>query len=1205
MPAPTYTQAGALARLNVMPDGVKLGSLSKGGFGSIVSNVFHNTTSVPYSSYNKDDAQMTTGAEAYAYRPEVIRDTLLVMTVGQRAWLTQRLSPVQIMPETAKILTWTTTKFKNSFATQVPNLGIPRLARYEKIKVQAAMKRTGKAYAMEHDFMSMREGLRYHLAQLEQIANAMRDTIYHDILFTVVNAHQWERNYIRQKKIYGDQSAEEYFRDQVWAFAMLQKEKNAFPKMDAQIDERMTWWGGQADTYIIPPQIIRYVNLVPRENNSFMEAGPIGQQRLYDSIRPYATVNTTDVFVARSYLQDEMVGARQLLEDTKEFGEFYRMQAPRYNPDAPYRTSHCNIMIFSFKHDEMREITQEWALDAAGLFRADNDEPIYLSDAGPYRLTSNNRSGEEQLDIFNFSYVENGVTKYSNARFFGEMEPRYFNLDDKIYMANTVLNTLRQKLGTGCGDLLCNFSEGIGLLRRIQAIGGTDANLTILLAIADAAGVGLSARVDALLSPTLGLPEFVQDPATGFLGPAAGFVLRQLIPGLQSEAGLRFLIRYGTNELSAEKLIAAKFLTAVNDIARHLESYFPNNVALSREFVSSVWQYPTASTGFVDNLLAGGYNPPLFIRAAGAGALAAGDAYRIALNNFIQGVPVAFQLDLAETLGAAGVTDLSRDYLFVIVGLLQFLARQPLADQAAIDAFKVAIGMEDVPAAGNVAAFIRVNLPALASEQDAANQLDTLLDNLAANFATFANFANANARRTFITTLMEQSEALRNSGQIIGSDFYRSPFLVSRALASSLSGNSNVAAAIRNRFRVANPSFPDIPASPEQALPSIIGARSDAPGITFTSALLSQIAAMNIADPNPTASAEQQGQYTGVETVMVGAAPAYNYPMRSPAASAAASLRAQFGVQVPAAVARDTYTDTARLALKLGNRMFGAGMIAGWASVEANVPDALLAAIIHVYDLTPIHRRAFIQWYNNDILTPIDFYITRPHIQVSQLNVVKMKAGSDTMITGVSPGQFEVADDAATQSHIGTVTGKHGVLMMKPENVCNQKGAMINGVLGGLGVNMIDPAKYDMGMGNFTNQDIIVIPVARRDRFDGNVLSLTGSLDTVETRALGLAQEKGVQFETYPRVNRRYGFIEGRSGVNTEDTAVAAMQDEYTNVICLAGTHVTVDQRTSEYKYVRKGQSFLTGLIWPKCGNLLAGKMTGLPEVMWSTFVEL
>lgn len=1183
----TYTEQGILTRLNTMPDGIKLGSLAKGGFGSIVANVFHNTTNVPYSSYNQNDRQMVTGAEAYAYRPEVIRDTLLVMTVSQRAWLTQRLSPVMILPETAKVLVWQVTKFKQSLATQVPHLGISRQSRHERIKVQAAVKRIGKMYTMEHDFMNTREGLRYHLAQLEQMANSMRDTIYYDILHTVVNAHEWERNFVRTRKLFNELSADEYFRNQIWSFAILQKLENAFPIMATNIEERMTYWGGEADVFIIPPQIIRYVNLVPTENTEFMKAGPIGQQRLYDSLRPYAVSGVNDVFIARSYFQDEMMGARQLLEDTKEFGEYYPMRTPDYDPDVPYRTKHMHIKIYSYIRDAMVELKAKDMLQHCHLFNEDGS-PLYLNQI-PDAYEPFAREADRHTDLW-YTPPAPSSNQPGRVEIFGQMEPRYFTVEDKEHMAHTVVNALRTHLNeAGCNSLLCDFSEGLDLLRRIQNIAASPETLNAIADLATRAGLAPVNAVSASLSATVGLPEYRQDPTTGFIAaaPAAAAPFETLLPGLQSEAGLRYLIRYGGAALAEEKRKAEKFLASLSTISRYLASWFPGNLALSSMFVSSVWQFPSATGSLLDNLLLDGVNPALFIQR-GAGGPGLLNLIKQVIAGFAANSPFIFDVDasIAAAAGAANqagnvfMTPDRRIALWSLVSLLQIAESvRPSLDAAQITAIRARFNFAPDPAApaanDTIAILGTVDLPPLMQD----------LTQVAA--PAYGGIDTDEKRTALLDSLSRQAEAVINSP--IQGTYFRSPFLVSRAFAESLQRLGDP------RFQVGNPTSPDVPTTPEDALPMIVGNNSSASAGPFFSTLMSTAMGATMAD-----------MLVSGGGMNVGAAADYTYPTESAARRAALYFSSTNPLAVIPPENIPIFSETARAAIERSNTLFTSNLQESWAAIDAYTPDVLLRAIMHIYDLTPVHRMAYEQWFGNNILSNIDFYITRPHIQVSALDVIKIKAGSDTMITGVAPGQFELGDDPNVQAHLGTMTSKHVIMMMKPENVCNQKGAMINGVLGGLNTVPIDPRKYDMGLGNFDGQDMIVVPISRRDRFEGNVLSLTGNLRIAETRALSLKTDANeVQYETYPRMNKIFGFLQNRSGVNTEASVVASLQDEYSNVLCLAGPHVTVEPRTNKFKFAVRGDSYLSGLIAPKCGQLLSGKMVKLQDDAWKGYTEI
>lgn len=1231
---PSYTQAQVLNQMAGLPDALPFGKLweqANGGSNSILANVFRNTMTNPKQGYDRTDQQITTGAEAYFGSVQVISDTFSVMTLTDDNWLTKVFAPIVPMPENVKSFAMNKTIFKGAMASEVPHLGVPRLARSERHTVQATLDRIGFGYVMEHDFMNTREGLRYHLGHLQQMANAMLEAVKYDIMFTALDAYKFERDYIKDHNLYKQFDPDTYFSEQIWAFAILQKQKNGMEKMHAEIEKRMQQWRGVADTYIMPLEVVQFLNLAPHENISFSEAGPSGPGRLEDSMKPFGVLNKQPVYIARSYFSSQMDGSRQWLEDTKQFGEWYRMSNPAYSPDLPYRSAHRSIKIYSFPKKAFVEITMLDALKYSMLFDWRTGLPMYLDNPNfPYQ--SHLRGSAEHKDIFNYKTVVNGTTQYKHAHFFGEMELHYWTPSDKIAQAHSVVGALKDRLDN-CSKTLCDFNDGLALLRRIQRIPYSPAASAAMQALDAAATVSSTVgRGLGNLANLIPIQQWTQDPNTNFVAVSRKPSFDILPPGIQSEGGLNFLIAYGSDALAAEKAIATRFLAAVKEITGYLTELFPDCLLLSPAYASSVQQYPSASSVFIDNLLLNGYNPPIFIqKMAGAGGRARiYQAIEDARASWPADAQGDFPFRISESIDTSSL-DPATDQIPVWQGLFMITA----IVSALMEAGLFHRGGRVAQQWDELATILRVARPNNEDTReevtldlkrfdngDVRGEAGRILDQILASpeLARFAvSLSDPDTASNFLDNAFELSQRLtsRPASSEAGT-FVRTPFLASSAFAASLyraryesnggQGDPSIS------LYIADPRFPEVPATreifnevtrfyPERGLGLQEREMAGEALEEFNPAWNPRINEKLPIGSNSLFASIMAG-HLGVglnNELPIGEIASDEIPLRSQGARLAEEARRAFPLHTslrPDAVSAPPAALT-RL-MELGERFFARSFSRSWQLIEKSVQNPLIKALAHIYDATPIHRDAVASWYENNVRIPFDCVVTRPVIEVKTLTIIKAKAGRDTIITAMAPGQFETGDDPITQWHVGTVTGRHKCMVISPENFYIWKNAFICGVNGGLGTEPITPADYDKGRGQFKHQDIMVIPLSPRDQIKSNIFSLTGDLAIAETSGLSLAAHGKYQHENCARVNKAWGFNSARYGINEEESAVdAEVVASWPNVLCHAGPHLSMNPRTGEFTVYHKGESYLTGLIHDECAATLMGRMEDLDRDPW------
>ena len=1237
---PSYAQQAANFRINQLPGAFPMGKLfdqPNGGSNSIWANIFRNQVKNGDPGYTREDSQMVTGAEAYFGQTEVISQTITVMTLTDMNWLTKVISPWRLMDETTKSFTWNSTKFKPAMATEVPHLGIVRLVRSERTSAKVAIKRWGIGYAMEHDFMNTREGLRYHLAHLQQMSNAILEAVKHDILFTLLDAYSFERRFIKEKKLYKGWDADRYFREQAWMFASLQKEKHAIEKLDSEINERMYKWRGVANTWIMPPQIIRYLSQVPPENTTYSEAGPAGPQRLLDGPTPWGVLAKQPVYIARAFYTDQLSANNSLLEDTVEFGEYYRMSNPAFDPDCAYRSRHRNLMLFNFPTDSFVEFGLRTALDNCYLFKEDG-HPLYLDDTHSLMQYSARIGNEHdrQRDYFTYcSQLSDGKYQYNNAMLMGELELHYWTVEDKIHQAISGMDAIASKMGHNVfNKVMQDLTNGKALVQQIANLPFDPADEQI---IQDTYGtqLGASPRGITNIHSILQSQEIRQNAVTGFAQRVPNArPLPKLLPGYQTFGGLVELSQIGP---AAEKQIAADTVQAIRLLVGYIKDMYPGSILTNPAYASPVEWFPTAESAFFNNFLHKGNNPPLFL--ASGGKPIRGDR---TLSNLVQNSINAWngQLPAALQIKSAAPDDASRGQLlsFYLRAAIIFaveLGPTAVVPPSLLNAIQTELQLN---AGGALATGWSAD-----NEVDARNKAIESLLRLAGKNKEYNRFDTFEEASRYIAEIETTYDFLRGSAGknvVDFSKFARSPFVASSTYMATYY-NALKSGTPPEKTLIGDPLFPEIPASESRLdqLTSNYPQRSDLSGPERQAVYESGNVSSNLVDTVPFSNTLPLGNnalFMNVMSASVG--------MNLGSDSSPSSIGGQMSVglvnrgdappidmskgivkgmrrkttQAAEILSRDleltreqrrlrgntTLSDPMKRLMEYGERMLSSNFVKSWKGIEEQAQNPLVLALAHIYDGMLIHKKVFTSFIENNIRIPLDFFITRPHISLRQLTAIKLQAGGETMFTAVAPGQFELADDAAVQGHIGTLTSKHKAVCTNPENVYINKGIFINGVNGGLGLNCINPTQYNCGRGNFAGQDIIVVPVAPHDTIDGSLFSLTGDLSVAELEGLGLTNSPFLQFETTARINKLFGFREVRNGISYSETAVDSVpRNVFSNVLCMPGTHIQCNPRENKFNIVVQGQSMLQGLIYPGCAAVLCGKMTEVNRNPWTAFL--
>ena len=1203
------------------------------------------------STYDKHDKHTYTLPDAYWGRSRKLADTIERGIFLDDNFYTQVIAPWEVV-EDANYVTWNEIKFNEKLTTPTPELGVVRLVSAKQKQNTASWTRWGIGYMMEHGFMNTPKGIQYHFEHLQQMASAALETAKFDVIFTLLKAHNIEKQWEIEFGHYNGGRLEDVIASDIWMFASLQKYKRPINELEVHVRETMSRWGGRADTWILPPAVINFAGIQLDEYLEYDKMGPLGPARVEDGPRPYGMIAQSRVYIARTYHTMAMTGRDNLLEHQREVGEYYKMFP--VNPDyvKNYSSQHRSIKIYNEDNDQYHEIGLRWALENSYLFHQDTGLPIRLNDWRRYRHQL--EGDDTEFDIWRYTDLsaDNTTLQHYESELLGEMPLEFFNARDKLAWAGTARNAMRTHIGRKSFDTLeSDFREGLDLLREIESIpftDGVDKALYTTFALIDPTDDATvrkperSPRPRDAISAVFNLPEFPQDATTGFLPMNT---IDKLLPGMQSYAGLRALIVRGdAAALSREIEVARRFINAIDNFVGSAKQLALGSIFLDASHSSPWWHEPRDATTFFENLVMP-YRPPLFMtNAAGVavtvdtvGATTAAQVFNPVINRLKASAPDRLKID------ARPAPDSRMAWLRynLTVGFMATVNPDaPKATQNAIvgafggtpgrpSIFNFNTAWADNTDSGEVSAFASA-MSKLGT--DYPNAVD-IGDTTVAQMLAAKQLEHFNRHWSEVQRATDNSPSLQFGGL---ETYYRTPLLVSPEFAASLAKYYR-AGLKQTRVIPADPDFPEHVISREKLIAYTAhlpgsGANTNDRRAANTAESLSQI--------NPAWQArigEQRGDddiestsfmATSLQAHIGHSLDANDFggsSIRSNIGSSAiptAALTSSDQAMFPRRAAQAHYAKTtinpsllpyeyrSDLSPALerhighGERMYSVNFRRSWAEINRIAPSPLDRALAHLYDGIPIRYEALENFISNDLVLPIGFYITRPHMTYRMLFGIKTQAGKETAMTLMKPGLFELGDDAATQAHIGTYTYYSKALVKNHNNVYIAKSIMCSGYDGGNGIRPIDPLAYDAADGHYGGQSIIVLATAYRDSNDG-VMSLTGRLTLGEYAEYGLSLDNSLWYITAPRYNKLYGWNWARTETRWETQPFDGVVDRrFNNVLCHPGFQFYYDPIQEQFKIVTPGSGHFGGYTYQGCAAARRGQGR-FKEQEWAGYTRM
>lgn len=342
--------------------------MSVGQNSSDPANMWHQFFGPPIGEvktnpYDKYQYETFTLPDAYRGKNIFLRDTIEGFIETNNTWYTTACLPTQITDQLH--ISWNAWHFDQALASVVPEEGISRLITSSRKANEDHTIRHGLAFTLEHGFMNTEEGRKQYLLNIQQIAQAVQETNNYDVLSSLLNCSDYEREWEKRHSIIRSPWTE-IGRREVMEFAIVQKDPRGLEILHEKYKKRMQRYGSTPNMWIWPPGLALYAAFNPTVSD-------------YDKTSASVTLNTTEealgsfrgvnVFETREFDVRNGELPINLLERRVQIGEHYYMRdhspntegaAEDYDPEIAR-----SIFIYNEAKDDFCKISYKTALNRA------------------------------------------------------------------------------------------------------------------------------------------------------------------------------------------------------------------------------------------------------------------------------------------------------------------------------------------------------------------------------------------------------------------------------------------------------------------------------------------------------------------------------------------------------------------------------------------------------------------------------------------------------------------------------------------------------------------------------------------------------------------------------------------------------------------------------------------------------------------------
>lgn len=1186
-------------------------------------NAAYGTKATNYMLNNPARKQKTTTYDlpdaGYGQDSEFIGSTIDMQIVHADTWYTQVALPIKRRLNT-KGITWNKFIFGPEHVDPIPMRGVSRLVSSRRETRTEGFLRYGLAFQMEHGYMETEEGRMQYQMHLVQIANAVDEANKFDVLHALVTAPRYEQEWTAKYGSVQTRDIRARFADEKMVFAILQKVKNGFEKLDSVLVRKMRRWRVDPTMYVFPEDAAAYLRLVPSEKTDYYMAGEAGPARLaqYDAAKPFVTYGKYRVYLARTYaveLEDDV----DLLVRQRQIGE-YGLLVDHYKGRDVYkhRSEDQSILMYDEDNDEFGLITLEHAIKYGQLFekvydKTKNKEVEKLRMPVPEHRVPHWK--DDLKHDFLLRPAPQSAYGYEPIELFGEMAQSAFSTQSTLNLAETVINAVARGYLNGSAQVQAIMRTGLEVLENIAARNPTNewmaavsnANRGTETTVKDGRYIQENAKTVWARNSHGGfdLPDISDAPAAVKNGALAGFANWPGMLAMAREAGTAngsptTAKGYASRDLQQ----IAELVSLIRSVVQVAGPVLRNSLVLDPKYTPLPFGKPSAEAVLVDNLLnLSGH--AVWLRANYGQADAAGPASNAAA---FQRDQKPFRDKIGRAVDAAG--NLKAAQKTALVNLVaNSLQGQTNESVATGHAFADAIEKLNVYK-GGASAQARMSKFAETFLQDGNQNLDTLTKYIAANTGDFQG--TTAQLKAFVTDLNSSVTAAARDNTALTAKYSDAP-IAADVYASAPAPTSDTQF-LRTPLMLSARQVVQLASDKTAAnLPATVSAPNTMQTRAATAAELSRLVRrINAVNSNDT-SAEARvagaelmiekdyGSMSRLEVVRLSRRGVGTGTRRARSleddAFGAEEERAPKRRRFSPALMREADGDAMEVADEpMRHQLYSdperedGGAYRGptygsyegvlednFASLERKSINAMRTLIAKMYLLTPFSSEALLAMVEKHVLTPIAAIVARPYMRYGMKMCIKMVPGDQTGNMWIGHTYFGIQDDIKTQVQIGEYRYWGKAIVTEEKNVHVLYDVFCAERHGGAGLVPMDVDEHDPRNANYGNGDLLFFITPYEQTKYEDPIDTSGRFSYYDQASLDDRQNfENLHYTTAARYNGQLGFRTVRdTGYDVEDTKhpfkVVYKPNEYVpNVVPFN----SVMWRTTEYGFNRATQQF-------------------------------
>ena len=368
----------------------------------------------PYTTYARETLALP---EVYKGTNPYLTNVMITIIQDEQLVPTRFLMPIrQTQDETS--ITWDEFNFNSAILGAVPEEGISRLVTQNISERQDYYVRKGLAFMIEHGFMNSPKGRMTYKMNLEQIRDAILQSLYIDVIEALLrcktNSHIFMQCY---GKSITAATARKRLDMEVESWAEIQKTDYGWDMLNSRAQKLLKLNGVTPDAWVIDDGIKKYIAGVRRENWAYFIKGPNGP-KLYDEQLSDGDPTSLDVsagtliFECKQFNLPGHDDAVNIMSRRRTIGE-YNVSFPHvdYSACKDYSSAYRDIMIYDEDRDGFKKISITEGLD--NCMRFDEQGDLFFPD---------NFDGD---DMFKKPRADK-TSMREDVDYLGEMQPKHF-----------------------------------------------------------------------------------------------------------------------------------------------------------------------------------------------------------------------------------------------------------------------------------------------------------------------------------------------------------------------------------------------------------------------------------------------------------------------------------------------------------------------------------------------------------------------------------------------------------------------------------------------------------------------------------------------------------------------------------------------------------------------------------------------------------